>query len=78
MNRKFNSFKEFYPFYLSEHKNSMCRLLHFVGTLLVLLTAVFSSIYNLKFLFLAPFFGYGFDVILGQTPLFFECDFDVF
>tara|TARA_Y100001958_G_C20960982_1_gene359808 strand:- start:89 stop:400 length:312 start_codon:yes stop_codon:yes gene_type:complete len=60
MNRKFNSFKEFYPFYLSEHKNSMCRLLHFVGTLLVLLTTVFSSIYNLKFLFLAPFFGYGF------------------
>ena len=27
-----NSFRDFYPFYLSEHRNRTCRRLHFVGT----------------------------------------------
>jgi len=26
------SFREFYPFYLSEHRNRACRRLHFIGT----------------------------------------------
>jgi hypothetical protein len=30
--RKYASFAEFYPFYLSEHANRTCRRLHFVGT----------------------------------------------
>lgn len=30
--RKFTSFSEFYPFYLSEHSNQTSRRLHFVGT----------------------------------------------
>ncbi len=30
----FNSFEEFYPFYLSQHENSTCRRLHFVGSTL--------------------------------------------
>ena len=34
--RKFNSFAEFYPYYLSEHGDSTCRRLHFVGTSLVI------------------------------------------
>jgi hypothetical protein len=33
---RFASFREFYPFYLSEHRNATCRKLHFVGTSLVL------------------------------------------
>ena len=33
---RFGSFREFYPFYLSEHRNSMCRRLHFVGSTLAL------------------------------------------
>jgi hypothetical protein len=32
----FNSFAEFYPYYLSEHSNSTCRRLHFIGTSLVI------------------------------------------
>lgn len=29
---RYTSFKEFYPFYLSEHSNRTCRRLHFVGS----------------------------------------------
>jgi hypothetical protein len=35
--KRFNSFAEFYPYYLSEHSNSICRRLHFIGTTLVIL-----------------------------------------
>jgi hypothetical protein len=30
--RRFSSFAEFYPFYLSEHANHISRRLHFVGS----------------------------------------------
>jgi hypothetical protein len=33
---QFASLKEFYPYYLSEHANSTCRRLHFIGTSLVI------------------------------------------
>ena len=29
---EFNSFKDFYPFYIDEHKNKYTKLLHFIGT----------------------------------------------
>jgi len=35
--KAFNSFAEFYPFYLSEHSNRTCRRLHFVGSTLGLI-----------------------------------------
>ena len=31
-NRRFASFADFYPFYLSEHANRTCRRLHFIGS----------------------------------------------
>ena len=34
------SFRDFYPFYLSEHSNRTCRRLHFVGTSVALLCAL--------------------------------------
>jgi hypothetical protein len=34
---EFKSFAEFYPFYLSQHQNQICRRLHFVGSSLGLL-----------------------------------------
>lgn len=33
---RIQSFREFYPYYLSEHRNGACRVCHFVGSSLVL------------------------------------------
>ncbi len=58
---KFNSFKAFYPYYLTEHRNITCRRLHFIGSTLVLFVigvAVLKSQYPL--LWLLPVIGYGF------------------
>ena len=59
--QKISTLKEFYPFYLEEHSNSTCRILHFIGTSLVLLLIPTALIVNdAKVLFLIPFVGYGF------------------
>ena len=58
---QYASFREFYPFYLSEHSNAACRRMHFAGTTLVLVvfaTAVVTR--DARWLWLAPLFGYGF------------------
>jgi hypothetical protein len=39
---KYSSFREFYPFYLSEHANRTCRRLHFVGTSLGLICLILA------------------------------------
>ena len=61
MNKRFQTFSDFYPFYLSEHRNSICRRLHFTGTSLVLFVFVYV-IYtaNWSLLLLLPVIGYGF------------------
>ena len=61
MEQKFETFGEFYPFYLEEHRNPTCRRLHFVGSALVLL-ALFYTIATGKWIFLLtlPVIGYGF------------------
>jgi hypothetical protein len=58
----FQSFKEFYPFYLGEHSNSICRRLHFFGTsgvLLIALLVIFQQL-ALVWLWALPVCGYGF------------------
>ena len=57
----FNSFKEFYPYYLSEHSNKICRLCHFLGTTL-LFVLIGYSVYSTQFklLWFLPVVGYGF------------------
>lgn len=34
--KKYTTFGEFYPFYLTEHSNRICRRLHFLGSTLAL------------------------------------------
>lgn len=59
--QRISTLKEFYPFYLKEHSNSTSRILHFIGTSLVLLLIPIALIVNdAKVLFLIPFVGYGF------------------
>lgn len=61
MSESFNSFREFYPYYLSEHSDPVCRLLHFIGTALVILVVVLAIwLSNPWLLLLVPLVGYGF------------------
>lgn len=59
MSKKYNSFKQFYPIYLSEHMHPICRGLHFIGTWFVI-GIIIMSFFNIKLLCFAPIFGYGF------------------
>lgn len=59
--RQYRSFRDFYPFYLTEHSRSGTRRLHFAGTLLVLLTLGYAlATRRWGLLALLPVFGYGF------------------
>jgi hypothetical protein len=58
---RFASFREFYPFYLSEHANRMSRRLHFIGSCGVLvLIAVAIARGNAWWLLVALVCGHGF------------------
>lgn len=58
---RFRDFREFYPYYLSEHSDRNCRRMHFIGSWLVL-GALVAAIWlaNPSLLLLVPVFGYGF------------------
>lgn len=59
--KKYQSLKEFYPYYLSEHRDATCRILHFIGTGLVILSFItFWLTFNWVYLVIIPFLGYGF------------------
>jgi hypothetical protein len=58
--RSFQSFAEFYPFYLAEHANGTCRRLHFLGSSLSLVcVAMIFATGNMGFLLLGLLCGYG-------------------
>lgn len=61
MEQQYGTFEEFYKFYLKQHSNKICRLLHVIGTTIVI-ALVLTSIYhrNLKLLIFVPIAGYGF------------------
>jgi hypothetical protein len=44
MAQKYDTFEEFYPFYLSEHSNTTCRRMHFVGSSIALLLIAIAVI----------------------------------
>lgn len=62
MTQRFASFREFYPYYLSEHSDRTCRRLHFIGSSLVLavLAAVVIGLLSPWWLLALPVLGYGF------------------
>ena len=58
---EFKTFSDFYPFYLKEHSNVMCRKLHFLGTCgVIALLLLFFFTGNLMLLILLPLVGYAF------------------
>jgi hypothetical protein len=61
MVKSYQSFSEFYPFYLSQHQHPICRQLHFMGSILILFVTALV-IYNQQFIGLLslPVIGYGF------------------
>jgi hypothetical protein len=59
MRREYQTFQEFYPFYLEEHKLPITKLFHFFGSLAVLTVIIMSFILGVHILLLAPIFGYG-------------------
>lgn len=59
--QEFPSFRDFYPYYLSEHSDRNCRRMHFIGSWLVLgVLAATIWFSNPWLLLLMPVFGYGF------------------
>jgi hypothetical protein len=62
MTARIASFREFYPYYLAEHRDRTCRRLHFVGSSLVLalLALVVLGVFNAWWLLALPVIGYGF------------------
>ena len=59
--KQYDSFENFYPFYLAEYSNVTCRRLHFVGSTLVLLLLAYSvTTASWGYLLLLPVVGYGF------------------
>ncbi|GLQ87595.1 DUF962 domain-containing protein [Dyella flagellata] len=57
----FASFRDFYPYYLSEHRDRRCRRLHFIGSSLVLLILGYALVSGrLAWLWSVPVVGYGF------------------
>lgn len=57
----FQSFAEFYPFYLQEHANSTCRRLHFLGSTVGLVClAMLIATGEPKYLLYGLLAGYGF------------------
>lgn len=61
METRYQTFREFYPFYQKEHSNSTCRRLHFAGSSIVLLLLATAMVTGeLALLWLLPVVGYGF------------------
>ena len=58
---KFNSFKEFYPFYLSEHSKKSTKILHMIGSIAVIYILIYSiNNQDWNKLYYLPIIGYGF------------------
>lgn len=60
-NGPFTSFAAFYPYYLDEHRDLRCRLMHFIGSTLVIALLILSVVtQHWMLLWCLPVAGYGF------------------
>ena len=57
---RYRTFEDFWPFYVSQHRNATCRGLHFVGTSLVWVAVALALLDSTRWLLVAPLLGYGF------------------
>ena len=46
--KKYKNFKDFYPYYLTEHSDKTTKLFHFVGTSFSIMFLVYSSLFTNK------------------------------
>ena len=61
MEKRYTSISDFYPYYLSEHQHPTSRVLHFIGTGLVIGIVITSLIFNqYSWIISIPVVGYGF------------------
>ena len=61
MEKKYTSFKDFYPYYLSEHSHKTTKLLHFIGTSISLYFLFnFFRTFDFVYIILSLLSGYGF------------------
>ena len=61
MKDRFSSFSKFYPYYLAEHSKKGTKILHFIGTSLVIcFLSIFCFTQKISWLLLCPVLGYGF------------------
>jgi hypothetical protein len=61
MEKRYTNFKDFYPYYLSEHSHKTTKLLHFVGTSISLYFLFnFFRTFDFVYIILSLLSGYGF------------------
>ena len=57
--KPFNTFDEFYPFYISQHADQTCRRMHFAGTAIILLMTILWEHHIISSMLMAAIVGYG-------------------
>ena len=61
MEKRYTKFKDFYPYYLSEHSHKTTKLLHFIGTSISLYFLFnFFRTFDFIYIILSLLSGYGF------------------
>ncbi|UJF23400.1 DUF962 domain-containing protein [Shewanella sp. OMA3-2] len=61
MSKQYKTFKEFYPFYLTQHQDLVCRRLHYLGSTIIVVLLI-NTFINQQWwqLVWLPVIGYGF------------------
>ena len=67
---RYKTFKDFYPYYLSEHDNKTTKLLHFIGTSIgIYLYIQFFRTFDPMYLLYSLLAGYGFAWVVQDLVL---------